>query len=108
MKPTKYKTKDGQEKWRFQIYLGDNPVTGKPITRKKSGFSSKNDALIAYSKMLEDRENNVLTVKQLNYDKLTIEQVYLQWHEEYSLTVERSTLSKVESYYKKSYNSRCG
>ncbi|MGL5301447.1 MAG: tyrosine-type recombinase/integrase [Weissella confusa] len=99
MKPTKYKTSDGRELWKFQIYIGRDPITKKQINKKRGGFKTQNDALIAYAKMLEERDNGAFSPNALRSENVTIQMLYEKWHEEYAPTVERSTLSKVESYF---------
>lgn len=100
MKPQKYKLKNGEDRWLFQIFIGRNPITGKQIIKTKSGFKSPIEATIAYAKMLEEREKGSYTLESLAVEKVTVETLYKQWHEEYSQSVEASTLSKTESYYK--------
>ena len=100
MKPQKYKLKNGEDRWLFQIFIGRNPITGKQIIKTKSGFKSPIEATIAYAKLLEERENGSYTLESLAVEKVTVETLYKQWHEEYSQSVEASTLSKTESYYK--------
>lgn len=101
MKPQKYKLKNGEERWQFQIFIGRNPITGKQIKKTRMGFKSPIEATIAYAKMLEERQNGAYTLESLAVERVTIETLYHQWHEEYAQSVEASTLSKTESYYNK-------
>jgi len=99
MKPKKYKTKSGKELWEFFIYISRDPKTGKQIIRHRKGFKTRNSALIAYAKMLEERKNGAFSPKALESENLTVSEVYEMWHAEYSIGVEMSTLSKIESYF---------
>lgn len=99
MKPQKYKLKNGEDRWLFQIFIGRNPITGKQIKKTRMGFKSPIEATIAYAKMLEERQNGAYTLESLAVERVTIETLYHQWHEEYAQSVEASTLSKTESYY---------
>lgn len=100
MKPKKYKTKDGIEKWKFQIFLGRD-LNGKQIIKTRQGFRNQSDALIAYAKMLEDYKNGVFTTEFKDHSSMTVQQLYNEWLPKYTKTVEASTLSKTEYYFKK-------
>ena len=99
MKPQKYKLSNGETRWKFQFYIGKDPVTQKPIRKIRGGFKSPIEATIAYAKMLEDRQNGAFTEEGLSVENMRIETVYNLWHKEYETLVEASTLSKTESYY---------
>lgn len=99
MKPQKYKLKNGEDRWLFQIFIGRNPITGKQIVKKRKGFKTSVEATIAYAKMLEDRENGAFSSDALSAENITITSLYEKWHQEYAPSVEASTLSKTESYY---------
>lgn len=47
MKITSYK-KDGKILYKFNAYLGKDPLTGKEIRTNRQGFLTKKDAEIAY------------------------------------------------------------
>ena len=99
MKPQKYKLKNGEERWQFQIFIGRDSITGKQIVKKRKGFKTSVEATIAYAKMLEDRENGAFSFDALSAENMTITSLYEKWHQEYASSVEASTLSKTESYY---------
>lgn len=99
MTPKKYTTSTGETLWKFQIFMGYDSA-GKRINWTRQGFESKTDALIAYAKLLEEREELFDKEKYLDKNNITVEELYKLWHKEYAPTVERSTLSKVESYFK--------
>lgn len=96
MKPSKYKTAKGETKWQFQIFMGRDSITGKQINRKRKGFKSKQEALIAYAQLLEQRENDTFSDKS----KVTVQELYNSWWKEYEKGLEPSTLSKTQSYFK--------
>lgn len=99
MKPRKYKTANG-ERYMFQIYLG-NDLNGKKIIKTRRGFRNASEALIAYAQMLEQYQNGAFSSEYNDHKDMTIEQLYNEWFPKYSLTVEPSTLSKSEYYFKK-------
>lgn len=100
MKPRKYTTKSGETLWEYELFIGRDPITKKRIRKHVRGFPTKNEALISYSKLLEERDNNANAIEQFKLKEITIRELYGYWHAEYAPTVEASTISKVESYYK--------
>lgn len=95
MKPTKYLSAKGDTKWQFQIFIGRDPVTGKQTNRKRKGFKTKQEALIAYAQLLEQRENNTFADKS----KITVQELFESWWKTYVNGLEPSTISKVSSYF---------
>ena len=69
MKPQKYKLKNGEERWQFQIFIGRNPITGKQIKKTRMGFKSPIEATSAYEKMLEERQNGAYTLESLAVER---------------------------------------
>lgn len=100
MTPRKYRTSSGETKWEFELYIGRDPITKKRKRKHMRGFSSKNEALIAYSKALEEREKGEYSSKQYDKRDVTINDLYNEWIKEYAPTVEKSTLSTVEHHFK--------
>ncbi|MFT8852698.1 MAG: site-specific integrase [Leuconostoc suionicum] len=96
MKPKKYKNAKGETRWQFQIFIGRDPVTNKQINRKRTGFKSQQEALIAYAQLLEKREADALIDKS----KVTVQQLFDSWWPLYERGIEKSTASKVDSYFK--------
>lgn len=96
MKPRKYLSIKGEPRWQFQIFIGRDSITGKQINRKRKGFKTKQEALIAYAQLLEQRENNTFIDKS----KITVHQLFESWWPTYISGLEPSTISKVESYFK--------
>ena len=90
----KYTKKDGTTAYKFRVYLGTDPRTGKDVTPKRSGFKTKNSAKAALRKLEFDfsNGNSEVTAKPVNY---TFEQVYNEWFDGYKNTV------RVSTWYKK-------
>lgn len=99
MKPTKYKTKDGY-KYLYQIYLGKD-LDGKKIRKTRRGFRTSSDAVIAYAQELEKYKDGVFTSEFNDHSDMTVIQLYNEWFPKYKKTVEPSTFSKTEYYFKK-------
>lgn len=100
MTPRKYKTSSGETKWEFELYIGRDQITKKRKRKHMRGFSSKNEALIAYSKALEEREKGAYSSEQYDKRNITINDLYNEWIKEYAPTVEKSTLSTVEHHFR--------
>lgn len=100
MTPRKYKTSSGETRWEFELFIGRDPITKKRKRKHMRGFSSKNEALIAYSKALEEREKGAYSSEQYDKRNITINDLYNEWIKEYAPTVEKSTLSTVEHHFR--------
>lgn len=50
--------KDGRKLWKFQAYLGPDPITSKPVKKTRSNFRSKKEAQIALAQLQTNFENN--------------------------------------------------
>lgn len=53
MKIQKYQTKQGNTRYKFQIYLGVSP-TGKPVKTNRSGFKTLKEAKQEYQRIKKD------------------------------------------------------
>lgn len=85
MKITKYK-KQGKNYYKFQIRLGDK------VTRR-SGFKSKNEAIFAYTQLIEDYQDKV-------NGNITYYQVYKEWIKIYETTVKETTFANTILIFK--------
>lgn len=86
----KYTKKDGTVAYQFQIYLGIDPVSGKPIRTRRRGFKTKREATIAESQLRTEFD----ATKYKN-SSITFEQLYDMWLPHYEKTVRPSTVSTV-------------
>ncbi|MFM1538412.1 tyrosine-type recombinase/integrase [Helcococcus bovis] len=90
----KYKDKNGNTRYKFNIYLGIDHLTGKEKRTNRSGFKTEKQAKLEYSRLmtgLSDTKNN----------RHKFIDVYQEWFEVYKLTVKESTLYDVEGKIKK-------
>ena len=92
MKITSYKVR-GETKYRFRVYAGTDPVTGKEIKIQRSGFDSKKEAQLAAAELLA--RHNPGRARRLTY-----QQLYEIWLDTYRLTVKDSTLRKTEQLFR--------
>lgn len=92
MKPKKYKLKSGETRWRFQIALPRDPMTGKRRTTRRSGFRTREQANIALTRLKSqlDREQKVSPAATYQGIK-TFKNVYEEWLVIYKTTVKPTT-----------------
>lgn len=91
----KYVLKNGQTRYKFQVYLGVDPLTGEPKQTTRT-FNSQREAITARARIKFEVANG--TYKQQKID--TYQDVYNLWLEQYEKTVEESTLVKTIGIFK--------
>ena len=92
-----YIKKNGEKAYMFQLYLGTDPDTGKPIRTTRRGFKTTREARLA----IADLEVNGMQKQESQPQMIhTYEQIYNLWYEEYKTTVKASTLLKTERVFK--------
>lgn len=85
----KYIKKNGEVAYKFHVYLGKDPLTGKEIKTNRSGFKTRQEANIALSRlMLQSRNADFIFDSNLHFEK-----VAEMWLEQYKNTVKASTLT---------------
>lgn len=96
----KYKKQDGTEAYMFNLYIGQDPKTGKKKRTTRRGFKTEREAKLALARLeIEFEENDPFEEKELELRK-TYEELYWSWYEEYKETVKDSTLLKTERMFK--------
>lgn len=90
-----YVKRNGTKAWQFQVYLGTNQVTGKPIKTTRRNFSSKKEAQLALSRLQVDFEKNGL----INNEHMTFNQLYLLWFEQHSKDIKETTKQRIRIYF---------
>lgn len=88
--------KDGKKFYKFQIYIGTDPLTGKRLKTTRSGFATKKEAQLALSRLQLEIERGDFRKKSVE----TFNDIYLLWVEQYRNTVEASTFVKTTSIFK--------
>lgn len=82
----KYSTKKG-DRWRYQILLGTDPMTGKRRYKTKGGFKTKRDA-----KLSADEVEKVLYTDGLADDQgSTFAELYQRWFKSHKMEIKEST-----------------
>lgn len=91
-----YKQKDGTTTYWFTMYLGQDPMTGEPVTVTRRGFKTKAEAKSTQA-MLKYEFDNGLYLKDTED---TYKSLHEAWRESYKLTVKESTLNKVDQIFR--------
>lgn len=86
MKITKYTDKNGNTLYKFNAYIGKDPLTGKEIRTNRQGFKSKKEAELTYMSLK-------IGLEKMNEQKKdpTFQDVYNNWIKQYVNTVRPST-----------------
>ncbi|MCZ3393711.1 Arm DNA-binding domain-containing protein, partial [Enterococcus faecium] len=74
-----YTTKNGKKLYKFQLYGGTNPQTGKPVHLSRSGFKTKKEATLEASRLELEISNGGIRKE----DNITFADVYKDWYEAY-------------------------
>ncbi|KGR82772.1 site-specific integrase [Lysinibacillus odysseyi] len=90
-----YKKKDGKTYYMFKVYLGLDPMTGKPQYTTRRGFKSVKEAQSALTRIQFEIANG--TFQKRTYE--SYRDLYDAWVESYKNTVEESTLNKTLKYF---------
>jgi len=85
-----YKLKTGETRYMFRIYLGTNPLTGKPKNTTRRSFKSKREAQLAYDRLKYEQRNGTLGKQAIE----TYKDIYLIWIKRYEKQVQESTFLK--------------
>ena len=89
-----YTTKSGDKRYKFQAYIGTDPVTGKQHAVTRQGFTSYTLADQAYKKLRGQG-----TDKLPKGDNITFKQLYDLWWQSYLPTVRESTAEKTKEIF---------
>lgn len=93
---TSYTTKDGSKYYKFQLYVGKDPLTGKSIKTTRRKFKTKKEAQLALSRLQLEIERGDFNKQAMD----TYQEVYDLWIEQYKNTVKESTLVKTKGVFK--------
>jgi len=91
-----YRLKNGQKRFRFQIYIGINPLTGKEERTTSSGYKSRKQAELALASMKLEIEKGTFRKQHVE----TFSDVYNLWMNQYKKDVEKSTLGKTKGIFR--------
>ncbi|MEQ6856091.1 site-specific integrase [Lysinibacillus capsici] len=91
-----YKLKDGQKRYRFKVYVGVDPLTGKEKRTTRSGFKTKKEAELELARIKLEIEKGTFRKERAE----TYQEVYDLWVKHYENTVEESTFVKTTGIFK--------
>ncbi|MBF4501196.1 site-specific integrase [Savagea sp. SN6] len=92
----KYTLKNGEIRYKFQVYLGTNELTGKQERTTRRGFKSKKQAELELARIKLQVANKEFRQRKIE----TFNDVYNLWIIQYEKTVEESTFVKTEGIFK--------
>ncbi|TQR31707.1 site-specific integrase [Lysinibacillus sphaericus] len=91
-----YKLKNGAELFRFTVYLGVDPLTGKDKIVTRSKFKTVKHAELAIDKLKYEFTKGISPTNMLK----TFKDVFVLWDENYKISgITMSTYSKTEGYF---------
>jgi len=91
-----YTLKNGDTRYKFQIYVGVDPLTGNEKRTTRSGFKTMKDAKSALYEIKHEISQGTFRKIQAK----TYQDMYELWIKQYEKTVEESTFVKTEGYFK--------
>lgn len=94
MKIEKYKLKNGETRYKFQTYLGLNPLSNKYVYKQRRGFKTYAEAVKEYSKIKNKFHNRPQTRRVLFND------VYEEWFNQKTYSIKSSTLYSIQLRFK--------
>lgn len=90
-----YQLKNKETRYKFHVYVGVDPLTGKEQTTTRSGFKTKKEAKEALLQIQQEIRNGSFRKQAVE----TYHDVYQLWMEHYENTVEDSTLLKTKRIF---------
>jgi len=94
----KYKKKNGETAFKFTVYTGVHPLTGKKSKTTRQGFKTKREANIALKRIQAQVANQTYYDVKDKKD-MTFQGVYESWRDSYKNTVAESTLLKNDGMF---------
>lgn len=91
-----YTLKNGEKLYRFQVYIGVDPLTGKELRTTRSKFKTKKEAELALARLKLEIANGQYKKVQAE----TYREVYELWIKLYEKTVEESTFVKTTGIFR--------
>ncbi len=93
-----YRTKSGKKRFKFEIYLGIDSLTGRSILIRKKGFKTEKEAKEKYYEyQLKIAKGEYAPIKE---KKIHFKELYDLWLKVYKTTVKESTYATTLRYFK--------
>lgn len=93
----KYQDRNGNTRYRVQVYLGIDPLTGKPRRTTRRGLKTKREAQLVSSRLRSDAMTNGFPDER---DDTTFKEVYARWFPQYQNTVKESTWATTKRLFR--------
>ncbi len=82
--------------WKYHVYIGNDPKTGKRIYKHKRGFKTKKECEIALAQVITSTENGLL----VNSSNIPLKSYLKYWIDEYAKkNCSSTTLTRYKEYY---------
>ena len=91
-----YKNKKGEKRYRFQLYLGVDPITGRPKKTTKQGFKTIKEANLEIARLKLEAQKGL---NQFNKKDYSFKELFDLWNESHSLSVRKSTQSSIDNIF---------
>ena len=91
-----YQLKSGEKRYRFQMYLGVDPLTGKEQRTTRRGFKTKKEAELAIARIKLEISKGTFRKQHVE----TYQELYDLWVVQYEKSVEESTFVKTTALFK--------
>lgn len=88
-----YKLANGQTRYKAQIYLGKDKLTGKRQYTTRRGFKSKDEAMLTIARVR-------LNLEEKKTKSFTYREIYDEWLKEYEPSVRDSTLLRTKRMFR--------
>src|SRR5690625_2041467 len=91
-----YKLKNGEKRYKFQIYVGVDPLTGRERRTTRRGFKTQREARLERARLSLQSEDGTYGKKKAE----TFHELYDLWVKQYEKTVEESTFVKTTRLFR--------
>lgn len=98
MEIVEYKTKSGNKRYKFSLYVGKDSSTGRTIMARKKGFRSLKEAREGYLKLQLAIDNG--EYKPINERRFKVSEIINMWLKVYQPTVKESTFATTKRIVK--------
>lgn len=92
-----YRKKDGTVNYKFQVYVGTDPTTGKEIRTRRQGFTSRKEAELELAKINLAIADGTFKIEEAPYKFKELAEI---WLPNYKTTVEEVTYTGTVSILK--------
>ena len=102
-----YTKKNGTRAYKFKVYLGSDPITGKRIETTRRGFKTAREAQRALDRLRVDYDKNGWN-NSPSLDIKTVDELFNAWFDYKKNKIKSTTLSTYNTYYKNAIKKHLG